>query len=122
MGLIETSINADTGNPNSRTTPEHRIKRVYAHNGAVVIVANVGGSDVERIVERREAIERAQSLSEMASHAKTKDQYEEAMELVEMFINAIKKAKEQAGKPYTAVSVGMYTNTQAQKKAVKKAR
>jgi len=107
MSNNDVAIDPKTGNPIIRTTPEHKIKRIYAHNGMVVIVGDVGGSDVENIVDRREAIYRAQSISDMAKKAKYASDYEELMAIVEMFIEAIKLAKEQSGKPYTSVSVSM---------------
>lgn len=103
----DVAINPETENPVSRTTPEHKIKNVYAHNGMVAIVGDVGGRDVERIVDRREAIARAQAISEMAAKAKYSSDVNELQTLVEMFIEAIKKAAEQANKPYKSISVSM---------------
>jgi glucokinase len=105
---IETAINPQTGNPVVRTTPEVKIKRVYAHNGMVVIVGDVGGTDVENIVDRKEAIYRAQALSDMAKKAKYSSDYDDLMSLVDMFVDAIQKAKEQEGSRYKAVSVSMF--------------
>lgn len=105
----DVAIDPKTGNPVVRTTPDHKIKRVYAHNGMVVVVGDVGGFDVENIVDRREAIYRAQALSDMASKSKYSSDHDELMTLVDMFIEAIKKAKEQEdGMSYKGVSVSMY--------------
>lgn len=104
----DVAIDPKTGNPVMRTTPEHKIKRVYAHNGMVVIVGEVGGFDVERIVDRKEAVYRAQALSDMAAKSKYSSDHDELMTIVDMFIEALKHAAEQAGKPYTGVSVSMH--------------
>jgi len=104
----DVSINPETGNPNFRTTPEHKVTKVYAHNGMVVVCAKVGDQDVESIIERREAIHRAQAISDMAKRAKYQSDHDEQMDIVEMFIEAIKKAKEQAdGQGYKSARVAM---------------
>lgn len=102
-----TAIDPKTGNPVVRTTTEHKIKRVYAHNGMVVVVGDVGGQDIENIIDRKEAIYRAQALSDMAKKTKYSSDFDELMALVEMFIEAVKKAAEQANKPYKGISVSM---------------
>lgn len=103
----DVAIDPKTGNPVLRTTPEHKIKRVYAHNGMVVIVGTVGDQETESIVDRKEAIYRAQAISDMAKKSKYSSDVSELQELVSMFIEAIKKAAEQANKPYSAISVSM---------------
>jgi hypothetical protein len=107
MSAANVAIDPKTNNPVIRTTPEHKIKNVYAKNGMVVIVGDVGGKDVERIVDRREAIARAQALNEMADKSKYSSDRDELQNLVCLFIEAIKQAAEQAGKPYKAISVSM---------------
>lgn len=102
------AINPNTGNPVIRTTPEHSIKRVYAHNGMVVIVGEVGGQETERIVDRKEAIHRAQALSEMAKRAQDSSDHSMLINLIETFIEAIKKAKEQEGGKYKSTNVSMF--------------
>jgi hypothetical protein len=102
------AINPNTGNPVIRTTPDHAIKRVFARNGEVVIVGEIGGQEVERIIERKEAIHRAQALSDMAKKARHDSDHKELISLVEGFIAAIKQAKEQAGGQYKSTSVSMF--------------
>lgn len=106
MAKLDVALDPKTGNPVMRTTPEYKIKRVYAHNANVVIVGSVGGQDTERVVDRKEAIARAQALSEMSKKQSGSD-FDETLTLVEMFVEAIKKAKENSGKPYKAISVSM---------------
>jgi len=103
----EVAIDPKTGNPVNRVTPEHRIKRVYAHNGMVVVVGEVGGQEVESIIDRKEAIYRAQAVSDMAKKSKYASDTDEFQEIVSMFIEAVKKAAEQANKPYKGISVSM---------------
>lgn len=101
------AIDPRTGNPTSRTTPEHKIKRIYARTGAVVIVGEVGGQDVESVVTRQEAIYRAQALSDMSRNSKYSSDFDELQGIVQMFIEAIKTAAEQEGKKYKSLSVAM---------------
>ena len=103
----DVAINPETGNPVMRTTPEHKLKRVYAKNDMVVIVGVVDGADVENVIERREAISRAQSLSEMAEVTKYPSDRLELQDLVEQFITAIRQAKEYTGTGYKSTSVAM---------------
>lgn len=104
----EVAIDPKTGNPVVRTTPEHAIKRVYAHNGMVVVVGKAGDQEVENIIDRREAISRAQALSDMVKHLTYSSDTTELQRLVESFIEAIKKAKEQEGGQYRSTSVSMF--------------
>lgn len=90
-----------------RDTPEHKLKRVYAKNDRVVVVGEVGGTEVEYCIDRREAINRAKALSEMANVTKYSSDRNQLLDLVEQFIEAIKKAKENSGKKYTSMSVSM---------------
>lgn len=110
---VDVAIDPKTGNPIMRTTPEHRIKQVYAHNGMVVIVARVGEQETERIVDIQEAIFRATAIRDMGRKLTYSSDIDENQKLVEMFIDAIQKAKEQQGSKYVGVGVSMY-NAQKQ--------
>ena len=101
------AIDPKTGNPVIRTTPEHHIKRVYAVNGMVVVVGDVGGTEVENVIDRKEAIYRAKAISDMAKKTKYSSDFDELMQIVEMFIAATRQAKEQAGSKYKSVFVSM---------------
>jgi len=102
-----TAIDPKTGNPVVRDIPEHRLKSVRAKGDRLVVVGEVGGTEVEYNIDRKEAINRAKALSEMAKHAKYSSDRNELLDLVEQVIKAIKQAKENSGKKYTGVSVSM---------------
>lgn len=102
------AIDPKTGNPVVRTTPDHKIKRVYANNGMVVVVGLVGDQEVENIITRAEAIYRAQAISDMIKNTKYSSDVSELQDLVESFIEAIQKAKEQEGTKYTGQSISMF--------------
>lgn len=108
MDIGNVAIDPKTGNPVHRTTPEHCIKKVYAHNGMVVIVGDVGGQDVENIIDRKEAIYRAQALSDMAKNQKYASDHQATLALVDQFVEAIRKAKEQSGSQYKSQAVSMF--------------
>lgn len=104
----DVSIDPETENPIMRTTPEHKIKEVRAKGPMVVIVGIAGDTEVENIVNRKEAIERAQAISAMVKHAKYASDVRELQSLVEEFIMAITKAKENEGSCYRSNAVSMY--------------
>ena len=107
MLLKDVAIDPKTGNPTVRTTPEHKITRVRAVNGMVAITGIVGDVEVENIVDRKEAIYRAQAISSMAEKSKYSSDVNELQGLVQQFIEAIRQAAEQANKPYSGVAVSM---------------
>ena len=102
------SIDPNTQNPTERTTPEHKIKLVRAHGSMVAIIGIVGDKEVENIVDRVEAIQRAQALSDMVQHLKYASEVRDLQELIEQFIVAIKQARINAGSGYKSKSVSMF--------------
>lgn len=107
-GAGDVAIDKATGNPVCRTTPEHRVKRVYANTGMVVVVGEVGGQDVEQSMTRSQAIERARAIQEMIPITPYADERRSLQNMVEQFMDAILKAKEQSGGKYKSVNVSMY--------------
>lgn len=94
--------------PEHRTIPIHAIKEIYAKEGSVVIVGRVGGEEKEVVLTRKEAIERAQALSQMRPILKDSSDQKSVQDIIEEFIVAIKQAKKQAGDSYNSVRVAMY--------------
>jgi hypothetical protein len=93
--------------PDQRELPEHKIKRISARGGMVCVEYTVGNEDKRELITRSEAIKRAQSISEMAKMINYPDERLLMQNMVEEFIEATAKAKEQDGGKYTATSVSM---------------
>jgi hypothetical protein len=105
MDLSNIAINPETGNPQSRILPDHKVKEIYARNGMVVVVATVGDKDVATEITRPEAINRAKAINEMIPGMRYASDVQEHQRLVEMFMEAIIKAKGQDGGTYTSFAV-----------------
>lgn len=106
VDLSNVAINPETGNPQSRTLPEHKIIHVYARNGMVVVVGKVGDKDVEYEITRGEAINRAKAINEMIPGTRWASDVQDLSEIVAKFIEAVKQAKSQDGGTYTSFAVG----------------
>lgn len=101
--------NNDPIYPQSREKPEMKIKEIYARTGGVVVAGTEGDRPVQQTITRREAILRARAINEMIPGMTYSSDVKEAQRIVEMFVNAITKAKEQEGQMYKSVSVSMAT-------------
>jgi hypothetical protein len=93
--------------PGSRTTPEHKITKIYAQDGLVIISGTRDGSEVEERITRSEAISRARAANEMISHLKYKDEVQKLQLIVEQLIQAIDLARKQSGKTYRSKQISM---------------
>jgi len=116
---VDVAIDPSTGNPVMRTTPEHKLKRVYANGVNVVVVGEIGGQETSSVIPRAEAISRARAINEMATKAKYSDEHDHLVAMVEQFIEAIQKAKENEGGQYTGISIGMYNINKQQQAMLK---
>jgi len=102
------AVNPETGNPDHRTTPIHSFKRAYARGGMVVIVGMVGSEEVEREINRSEAITRAKAVNDMIPKLEYSSDKKLYHFMVESIMAAIIKAKEDDGGKYTSSSVSMH--------------
>jgi len=93
--------------PPHRTDPERKVKSISARLGMICVEYSHGGIDQEELITRSEAIRRAQAISDMAKMINYSDERQMMQKMVEDFIAAIAKAKEQDGGKYTATSVSM---------------
>jgi len=99
--------NVDPFIPDHRVDPEWRVNRVTANDGMVTIEITHGNESKVEHVTRSEALRRARAVNEMIPYVKYADERQELQNIVEQYIEAIAKAKAQAGGRYTSTSVSM---------------
>ena len=90
---------------NERTLPEHKIKDIYARGGMVVVVGEVGGQEQVSEITRSNAIARAQAINMMIPNSKYASDARKLTKIVEMFMVAITKARENDKGKYTSMKV-----------------
>ena len=93
--------------PAYRTDPERKVTGISARLGMVCIEYTHGGESKEETVTRGEALKRATAISDMVKIMKYSDERQDLQKMVEDFIEAISKAKEQDGGRYKSTSVSM---------------
>ena len=90
-----------------RVDPERKVKKISARLGMICVEYTHGGVSKEELINRNEAIRRAQAISEMTKNIGYSDERREMQKMVEDFIEAIAQAKSQDGGKYTSTSVSM---------------
>ena len=93
--------------PAYRTDPERKVTGISARLGMVCVEYSHGGISKEDTITRSEALNRAKAISDMVKIMKYSDERQDLQKMVEDFIEAIAKAKEQDGGKYTSTSVSM---------------
>jgi len=101
-----------------RQTYEHKVVRIYAREGLVIVVYKIDGNEHALSITRREAIARARVINESISRMKYQSDIERARNLVESFIKTVNMARKQTGSMYASSRVSMAVVTMDDKSDV----